>query len=654
MKKLLFVCSACLAFGLAGAIGAESANPAEILRIQESCNVVSELKLIADGRENATASLQKALDSGIRSLYFPAGRYLLDTVKLPAGTTLKFAVDAQICINPAGLTSIKNTVGESFTTLFVLDGDRITVEGLDADPILEQKNEKGQMICQRLFYGSGRRDLIFRQFRCRGEKQEPVQKSTQTWSVPGNKRMRYAFDLENCRNVEISGGEFRGIDLPINLLYCENASIRSNRAMYCGCFLVINYGSRNVRVYDNYGCKLRYLCQWRGGTPDPSRDKRVPLGSSKTVLRNLKFEDCQNPEKIRSELSASGAGGVTITDGQQLQHLYGAYDIILYGNYAEYCRALAWGNKTHDVAVIGNIARFMGDYAYGVEGCENALFANNIAINCRSYAIMSLYWGNRVMIVNNLCLIRNEPYDPELGDKPDQSWYWGGLLRLHHGPVTPEDTAAGSDYGSGNVLISGNELINECGDRVRSIVLDENFRDITIFGNRIVNGAVYTKVGGGRLTIAGNEFSSTLAQPHSFVSFLGSDELVLRNNIMRYEGKSLARQQGGEFDNREAAEVEGPVNFENLKSATPAIQIGSAQGTPKAVVIESNQLSGYAAVGAIKITVPGNWQPGSYIVRNNLVEGAIRINSPQQLPRLLIENNFDTRNWAQGKTDFIK
>ena len=288
--------------------------------------------------------------------------------------------------------------------------------------------------------------------------------------------------MHECRACGFTDGE---IQHGIETVRCQNVSVHGNRAVQCNTITTFTR-SEGLRHYDNWSRQVTYQCVFRGGSPDPSRKApQVPLGSSDKVIRGL------DPKQ----------------EGYS-SHLAGTYDIQISNNHAEYGRTLAWGNKARQVIFESNVSRFMTDYSYGVEGCENVVFANNTSINARSVGIMTMYWGEKVLITGNIIIVRDEPYIQEFSSFPEQKAYWGGLLRFHHGPTSKEDTAAGSRYGAGKVIVSGNLLVNELHDQLRGIGI-EGGRDVLISGNRIVNGWV-RKGGEGDVSVIGNEFTSDL------------------------------------------------------------------------------------------------------------------------------------------------
>ena len=90
------------------------------LRGAESDDITS-LGVKGDGKTDDTDAVQAALDKGIDSLFFPAGKYLMGTVTVPADTTIRFAPRAVLKINPARLKD---------KTVIMLAGDRVTLDGL--------------------------------------------------------------------------------------------------------------------------------------------------------------------------------------------------------------------------------------------------------------------------------------------------------------------------------------------------------------------------------------------------------------------------------------------------------------------------------------------------------------------------------------------
>lgn len=370
-----------------------------------------------------------------------------------------------------------------------------------------------------------------------------------------------------------------------------------------------------------------YQCVFRGGSPDPSRKAPgVPLGSSTKVIRGLGPKD----------------------DGYSA-HLAGAYDVQISNNYAEYGRTLAWGNKGRQVIFLGNVSRFMNDYSYGIEGCENVVFANNVSINARSVGIMSMYWGEKLVISGNLVIVRDEPYIQEYSAFPEQKAYWGGLLRFHHGPKTPEDTAAGSRYGAGKAIVSGNLLVNELHDQLRSIRV-EGGRDVTITGNRIVNGWVFksgdarNQCSGGDVTILNNEFTSDLPLPHGIVGLgSGTGQAIIKDNVMRFSGGSSKAAEVRQVASDGKDEAEAATQDEKLQVAQAAISNLAGAKTMTLLVVEGNVIQGWTGDAIHLHAVARQADPLRLIVRGNSVEGAIRITGQAAWYRSAVANNLDLK-----------
>jgi hypothetical protein len=579
---------------------------------------VLELGLKGDGQTDDTAPLQQALASGILELDFPAGSYLLGTTELPAGTCLHFSPTTRVLVAPVKIRELQGeTPKDSIRPLFSLKGDRIVVDGLDAAGILETvgKDQRGRErpAVNHLFYGENVADLTFRRLRV-----VLAEKKTKAASTP--------IYLRQCRDIVLADSQFENIQHGIETLRCQNVSVHGNRAFHCNTITTFT-DSEYLRHYDNWSRCVTYQCVFRGGSPDPSRKApRVPLGSSATVLRG------QDPK-------AEGASS----------HLAGAYDIQISHNYAEYGRTLAWGNKGRDVLFEGNVCRFTTDYAYGVEGCENVTFANNIAINARSVGIMSMYWGDKLVITGNQVIVRDAPYFQEFSAFPEQKAYWGGLLRFHHGPTTAEDTAAGSRYGAGRVIVSGNLLVNELHDQVRSIRI-EGGRDVLISGNKIVNGWVFksgdarNKCSGGAVTVIGNEFTSDLPVPHGIIGLgSGTEQAIVKDNVMRFTGggATVAAQRQVTPDGQ--GEAEAAHAEEKLQTALPAISNLSGAKTMTLLLVEGNVIQGWVGEAIDLSAVRRDSDPIRFIVRNNSVEGAIRLTGLPASYRGLVTNNINLK-----------
>jgi len=554
---------------------------------------VVELGLKGDGQTDNTVALQQALAAGKLELDFPPGTYRLGTVELPQNTRLRFSPQARVTVEPAKVREMEGeTAKDSVRPLFVLKGDRIVVDGLDAAGLfeVEGKDQRGRarpaLNC--LVFGEGVADVTFRNLRVMVT--EKKRKAAPTM-----------LHLQQCRDIVLADSQLENILYGLKAERCQNVSVHGNRAINCNTITTFTH-SEGLRHYDNWSRQVIYQCVFRGGSPDPSRKApRVPLGSSNKVIRSL---DPKQPDYN--------------------SHLAGTYDIQISNNYAEYGRTLAWGNKGRQVIFSGNVSRFMNDYSYGVEGCENVVFANNISINAKSVGIMTMYWGEKVVITGNQIIVRDEPYVQAYSDFPEQKAYWGGLLRFHHGPTTKEDAAAGSRYGAGKVIVSGNLLVNELHDQMRGIGI-ESGRDILISGNRIVNGCV-RKSGEGDVSILGNEFASDMPAPPGIVTLgTGTGQAIVKDNVMRFAaGKS-------------------PVIATN---AAPAIANATGAKTMSLLLVEGNVIQGWTNDAIALTAVPRDTDPIRFIVRGNSLDGTIRIAGLPQSYRSLVTNNINIQTLA--------
>ena len=517
------------------------------------------LGLKPDGKSDCTEALQQALNGGKTEVHFPRGTYRLGTVTLPARTHLAFAPGASVSINRerTGKRTIKSTVGERRRrVLFVADGDHISVRGLQTG---------SSVPVGILIYAENVSGL-----RCSGLSVK-LEKSRGISAV-------YAW---KSSDIELTDSRFENIGNGIHTEYCADVSVHGNRAVNCETITEFERGSRYLRHYDNWSRGVTYQCVFRGGSPDPSRKppRRVPPGSSTIVRRNLRPGD----EGWQRELS-------------------GNYDVQIKNNYAEYGRTLAWGNKARQVIFEGNISRYMNDYSYGVEGSENVVFANNISINARSAGIMSMYWGSKLLITGNIVIVRDEPYVQEYSDFKNQKAYHGGLMRFHHGPTKKADTEAGSRYGAGKAVITGNLCVNGLSDRVRRIKAAGG-RDVLVENNKIVNGSIW-KWGESELVVRGNEIISHMPYEHMAVMAHTPRNIVVDNTIRR-EKPYLEMPDGKDRPDPRAAC--------RIKHRTREGQLH---------VFEGNQIEGWTT--AAGLTAGGDEATvARVIVRDNMADGAL-------------------------------
>jgi len=608
----------------------------------ECLDATRDLRLGTGGAD--TAPLQAALKAGTRSIYFPKGVYKFGTLELPENTRLVFSPEAQIEVDAAKLRSVTGWEGRAITALFVLKGNNIAIEGLHAAGVFRNADSTGTLACPYLVYGKNcdklrflRLDIDF----------PPHTDKTPVWEIAD--KVPNGIFLENCSDIVFADSRIRGINHGLQTYFCSNVTVSGNVGFNSSTIVNFGYGSKGLKYCGNWSRKLRYPCIFRGGSPDPSRVAAIPQGSSAVVLRNLPYEE-SDLAGVRKALAAAGAERVATDEKSELRHLFGVYDIQITDNYAEYGRTLAWGNRARQVIFANNVSRFMTDYSYGVEGCENVVFANNISINARSYSIMTMYWADKITVTNNQCIVRNEPYEQKYSDFPEQSAYWGGLLRFHHGPESKSDREAGSRYGAGQVLVCGNLFVNEAGERVRGIVIDEDQRDFTISGNKFVNADISKKKGAGDLKILGNDFTSALALPHPFLLFKGTGELICRDNVMRYSGGFTATEAARKtYDAQD--EAQGPGAEENLQQPYPAVIVGNRWMTPSVAVLENNRIEGWNNDVAVSVGSGSRPAPCRLLVRNNTVGGTILVSGTAKDFIDRVDGNLDAVTLQAARTE---
>ena len=578
-----------------------------VLPLTAAAVQVTDLGVQPDGASDCTDAVQKALNAGQTHLRFPPGTYRLGTLELPADTRLQFAPGASVRINPERLPSVPmQSVARGFErrALFVPTGDRVRIEGLQLD--LGEKR-----LVHTVIYLGDRRDFLLSGARV---------------EAPAPRRKFSVLTGWKSSDIVVRDCRFTNLGRVIFNQHCAEVRVHGNRAVDCGQIIWFGRGSRYLRHYDNWSRGVTFQCVFVGGPPDPSQkwDKKrhpVPLGSSTTVKRHLAPED--------EEYSIQTAG---------------TYDIQIKNNYAEYGRTLAWGNRGRQVIFEGNVSRFMNDYSYGVEGCENVVFANNISINANTAGIMTMYWASKVVIRGNILIIRDEPYVQKYSDYDSQKGYWGwdraeegAFIRMHHGPIVEKDIAAGGDYGAGKVLITGNLCVNELSDRPRQIRVEMG-RDVMLSGNKVVNGQFFA-YGKGHFNVTGNEFISNLPKPHQAV-LAGGDagRVSVTNNVFRRSAPGTSRS------------VPALLMPELQPGGLRVVEDNTIEGWAESILIRAGinpnedlvDFDSYEVDQDTKLVRPEADQPPSrVIIRNNEQDGTICIESFEGTCRNHVTGNLD-------------
>ncbi len=510
--------------------------------------------------------------NGENVVYIKAGTYYTGTVYVPANKTLIFDPEAEIVPEPSGIVD-KN--------LFVIQGDNVKIVGLHYDFAWNGADIKNTPVLN-LIYAEGVRDLVVSDVNVVNSDERkllPVNmrdRSGRFYAIDGTVNITYQgywnsqciLYAENCRDLVLEDSYGSRLHGMIEAYNCYNIVSRGNR-METGTFMThVGEGAEYVRHYDNWSRDVKYQISWYGGFPDPSRKDFLEPGTADEADRETK------PGDIGYDPNTAGV-----------------YDVLVQNNYAEYGNTLAWGNKGRQVVIDGNIARWISDYAYGTEGGENVTFSNNISVNCTAGGVVSMYWGEKILIAGNEFIVRDEPFDREMSWWDDVSKYYGPFVKLHHGPSNPED-----EYGVGSAMISGNLMINEFVNEVKDVAIHEG-RDVNISGNKIINGRI-NKVGNGKVVISGNEFRSRAVPELTCITVSkGAESAVVKDNVLvRENGYSI----GGYRE--------------------PAVVL-AAQNSFDALV-SGNYVTGWRTSLSADFTTNGQ---ASIIVRDNVTDGLLSV-----------------------------
>ncbi|MDP0497789.1 MAG: glycosyl hydrolase family 28-related protein [Verrucomicrobiota bacterium JB024] len=575
------------------------------------------------GTDN-TEAVQRALDKGPGMLYFPAGTYNLGTVKIPGNHTLVF--DPEAVIHPVASKIVEQNQ-------FVVTGDDVRIEGLHYDFADGGKDLKDTVVLN-LVYADGVANLVV--------SDADVGNTDERGTVPLENRKRRGRLLNvdgtdpsekyshmgyyksqclvfaiNSRDLVLENSKGFRLHAMMHASNSANVTVRGNHMVSGNYMTKFLEGSENLRHHDNWSRDVKYQVNWFGGSPDPSRKKNLPRGSSTVANREVKAgEPGYNP------------------------HTSGSFDVLVQNNYAEYGNTLAWGNKGRQVIIDSNVARFIADYAYGSEGGENLVFSNNISINSTAGGIVSMYWGEKLLITGNLIMVRHEPWEAEWSWWDSPAKYLGPFVRLHHGPSNPEDK-----YGAGTVMISGNLFSNELSTRTVDISIQAG-RDVTVAGNKFINGRV-NKFGPGKLTVMDNEFVSRLPFDPLTINIMpkDSDMAIIKGNVFRKEApvsNTDAQQAASEAnkvpyflftDDDPGAEAEERAVSEDM----PAISIEAT--CPFFALVEDNAIYGW--MDAIVGTIRPNVSAASILVMKNTTDGLIDVDSQNPKSTVVVEDNTE-------------
>ena len=550
-----------------------------------------------DGKADDTAAVQALLDKKTSELFFPDGVYLLGTLKVPGDTTIRFAPKAKYKINPAKLKEFQINPKVKAKRAIILSGDNITLDGLDFDFMTASGKELGVKDLKSIIYGDGISNLRVTRLRAIRKTLTGMPGSHPYLKERGfnasflERKMR-VIELENCHDIEVDRCEVAKVGFLLMAQFCENVSVHENRAQWAASITRFNYG-RGLRHYANWSRNVVFQCVWWGGNCG------IPDKRSNVVRPDLKPGD----------------------KGFDIQTA-GVYDVSVQNNYAEYGVTLAWGAKARNVLIDGNIARFMDDMAYDCEGDENIIISNNISINSAVAGIGCYFWTDKVQITGNLIMVLDEGDDR----------YKGMFVRLHSGgKMGPDKVGTGKAFVSGNLFVS--EVISKKhqGDTLNRMIQVEDCRDITISGNKFINGWIRTApwCRSGKVTIMNNEFDNRLASNSPAIRIdSNGTEAIIRNNIIRL--------------------VQGAESKPGFKDA--AIHILASSG--KRMIIEGNIIEGWLNSISCKPKKP-KAAPAKYIIKNNSITGNINwLGLPGRF-QTYVRNNLNIDTLRQVKAIFV-
>lgn len=573
---------------------------------------------VTPGKTDNTAAIQSALDGDADMIHFPAGEYRLGTVRVPSDKKLTFDPKAKFIPLPLKIVD---------RNLFVVVGNNVSFDGLYYDfawngagikdtpvhNLIYAEKVSNLLVSRANVKNSDHREFVPLKDRkrrgrlCNLDGTDPAA----NYSHQGYYNSQCIVFALECSNVTLENSVGSRLHGMITAHTCYNVTSRGNHMISGNYITHMADGGECLRHIDNWSRDVKYQVSWFGGSPDPSRKKDLPRGSSTVAIRQVK----------------PGMEGFN-------KNTSGIYDVLVENNYAEYGNTLAWGNKGRQVVINGNIARFISDYAYGTEGGENIIFSNNIAINCTAGGIVSMYWGEKLQITGNLIMNRHEYWDPELSWWDHPSKYLGPFVRLHHGPYNKED-----HYGAGTVFIDNNLFVNELSERATDISIQDG-RDVTITGNKFINGRI-NKFGPGKLTVLNNEFVSRLGFEQSCVNLSRKVEMaIVKGNVFRREEplklSSSNEEKASELNSvpyflfTEGENIEGD-KFETTDNAAIVL----SPGADFFGLVQDNFVYGWKE--AVKGNLP-NAKKANILVLDNTTDGEIKVGGRNK-SGIKVENN---------------
>ncbi len=516
--------------------------------------------------EDFNAKLQARLNSGEKNITIPSGKYQISNLTVPEnvtfsgtnGTILELdCVDksAQVITLKGNNISLKNL--------------KITVTSGMIEPLRSGSLKQliGANKCNNLTLSK----IAF-------EIPDDLYKQ-----LLGGKNKRYVkrwdvFKVEYSSDVTMSRCRAKNFSQMLNTEFCTRVTVHDcigRNGIYITKF---SFGSEYLKYYNNWSSNVLHQMFWEGG-------------------------DCGTAAHLKPRKPRTVIRGIRPGDEGYSKLLTGTYEVMCYANYAEYGKTLCWGRKGRRVIISGNSARFMTDMAYDAEGCEEVIFANNLAFNCKASGIGCFYYTDSAVITGNIVVI----------DDVEKDIYKGDFVRMHHR----------KDVESGKSIITGNLFVNRL-NKPRFVKLDK-CRDVLISGNKFVNGGIKTNpYGGGRMTFTGNTFISNLPEQESLIKVAKIvKEMTLRNNT---------------FINRNPkAKPSAPaIELEFTVTKKLANERPDAVSSPVYRQLDGNSIRGWKV--PVGMSAPTGKCDAKVIFINNLYEGETQFSS--SITNITQQNNI--------------
>lgn len=486
--------------------------------------------------QELTAALQATLDSGSPRISFAPGHYRFGSLVLPAGARLRFADGATV---EPEVSMIKGK------TLFRIIGDDVAIDGLDLHFPQQDGYQLGVRELNAIIEARKVTGLRVTSLKAlRGEK---------NYEEKDQGRL-VGLRLDSCKDIVVRDCDVSHLWALVWTQYTTRLKVQDNRAVVGQYMTLFENGSEWLLHEGNWSQHITFQCQWWGGDSNDNH-RQVPRGTASTVKR-----------------------GLVPGDEGFLQDTAGTYDIQVLGNFAEYGMTLAWGSKGRNVVISNNIARYMLDMAYDTEGTGTAVISNNISINSKYFGIGCYFWGDSIVISGNLVMV-----EPD-GDPV----YQGNFLRLH--------SANAKSFGNRKILIAGNQFVaSEGKPRVITIEASE---DVTISGNKLVNGQINMVNSSQEVLILNNDIKNTLpGNYHAIRGAQGVKRLIIKGNVFHRE----------------------PNETDPLPAEAAIAQFSLREGR---VIIENNVIEGWKYAAWTGTPPAGR---GSAVFRNNNVTGELML-----------------------------